>query len=157
MHDTITISAAETREDIAAIRALFIEYQRFLSLDLDFQNFGAELAALPGKYAPPRGRLLLARIGGEVAGCAAFYPMSDKVCEFKRLYVRRAFAGKGVGRALLEAAIAEAREVGYSHMRLDSLRRMAEAGKLYTQYGFYEIAPYNENPYDDVYYMEREL
>lgn len=157
MNDTITIAAAETREDIAAIRALFIEYQRFLDLELDFQNFGEELAALPGKYAKPRGRLMLARIGSEVAGCAAFYPMNDKTCEFKRLYVRRAFAGKGVGRALIETAIAEAKQAGYTHMRLDSLRRMAEAGKLYLQYGFYEIAPYNENPYKDVYYMEREL
>lgn len=157
MNDTITIAAAETREDMASIRALFIEYQRHLALDLDFQNFGVELAALPGKYGPPRGLLLLGRYSGEVAGCAAFYPMSNTLCEFKRLYVRRAFAGKGVGKALMEAAIAAAKAAGYTHMRLDSLRRMTEAGKLYLQYGFYEIAPYNENPYEDVYYMEREL
>lgn len=152
-----TISHAGTRADIAAIRGLFMEYQQFLRIDLDFQDFGAELAGLPGKYAPPRGALLLARCGREAAGCVAFYPLSESVCELKRLYVRPAHAGKGVGRALLEHALAEAANAGYATMRLDSLRRLTEAGKLYRHYGFREIAPYNHSPEPDAYHMERAL
>lgn len=153
-----TISIAETRADIAAIRALFMEYQHVLEIDLDFQDFGAELADLPGKYAPPKGRLLLARCNNKAAGCVAFYPMQEEgVCELKRLYVRHDHTGRGIGKALFEHALAEAKAIGYTHMRLDSLRRMEEAGKLYQQCGFYEIAPFNKNPYHDIYYMEKKL
>lgn len=152
-----TIHQAETRPDVAAIRALFIEYQRYLEIDLDFQDFGEELAKLPGKYAPPEGRLLLARCENKPAGCVAFYKMEEGVCELKRLYVRPDHKGKGVGKALFEHALAEAKAEGYTMMRLDSLRRLEEAGKLYAHYGFREIAPFNKNPHEDVYYLEREL
>lgn len=152
-----TVSEATTREDLAAIRALFMEYQNYLDIDLDFQQFGVELADLPGKYASPRGRLLIARCGDEIAGCVAFYPMNEEICELKRLYVRRSHAGKGAGKALFETALHEAKRAGYTCMRLDSLRRLKEAGKLYEAYGFREIAPYNTNPHADVYYLEREL
>jgi GNAT superfamily N-acetyltransferase len=153
------ITPATTREDIAAVRALFIEYQEYLDIDLDFQNFGEELAVLPGKYAPPHGRLFLARYDGKVAGCAAFYPMDEAgdVCELKRLYVRRDSANLGIGTALFERAMQEAQAIGYTTMRLDSLRRLKKAGRLYKHYGFYEIAPYNDNPHADVYYLERKL
>ena len=152
-----TVSEATTREDIAAIRSLFIEYQNYLDIDLDFQDFGVELAKLPGKYSSPDGRLLLARCNGEVAGCVAFYRMDANTCELKRLYVRRDHKGKGVGRALFERAMAEAKAANYDTMRLDSLRRLREAEELYKHYGFTEIAPFNENPHADVYYLERKL
>lgn len=158
MTHSIIIHQAETRPDIAAIRALFIEYQHYLDIDLDFQDFGAELAELPGKYALPRGRLLLARWENQPAGCVAFYPMKEEgVCELKRLYVRPGHMGKGVGKALVMRAMEEAKSAGYAIMRLDSLRRLEEAGKLYVQFGFREIAPFNKNPHADAYYLEREL
>lgn len=139
------------------IRALFREYNDFLGFDLCFQGFEEELAALPGKYAAPSGRLYLALWNGEVAGCGAFYRFADGICEFKRLYVRPEFKGHGIGRAIMEQAIQDATLAGYHVMRLDSLRRLEEAGKLYITLGFREIAPYNHNPFDDVYYMERAL
>lgn len=152
-----TIIHAQTKPDLAAIRALFMEYQDFLDIDLDFQDFGAELAKLPGKYAPPTGRLFLARCEGKPAGCVAFYRMEEGVCELKRLYVSPPFVGKGIGKALFDRALEEAKAAGYTTMRLDSLRRLKDAGKLYEQYGFREIAPFNKNPHHDVYYMEKAL
>ncbi|MCH2546719.1 MAG: GNAT family N-acetyltransferase [Alphaproteobacteria bacterium] len=151
------IFQASTREDIAAIRSLFIEYQDYLDINLDFQGFGEELSELPGKYAAPKGRLLLARCDNEIAGCVAFYRVNAKTCELKRLYVRRSHWGKGAGKMLFEAALTEAKQAGYKIMRLDSLRRLSEAGKLYSAYGFKEILPFNDNPHADVYYMERIL
>lgn len=151
------ITAATTREDIAHIRALFMEYQQHLDVDLDFQCFGEELAELPGKYAPPDGQLLIARHEGKVAGFVAICPLEGATCELKRHFVRRDFANKGIGKALIEAAIAEAQAIGYRFMRLDTLRRFKEAAKLYAHYDFYEIERYNDNPHADVYYMEREL
>lgn len=143
--------------ELEEITSLFREYNDFLGFDLCFQNFAEELAALPGKYAPPSGRLYLVKYGGNTAGCAAFYKLGEGVCELKRLYLRPGFQGRGLGRAVMQRAMADAKAAGYDRMRLDSLRRLKEARALYEKFGFTEIQPYNYNPFDDVYYMERAL
>ena len=138
-------------------RALFREYQAELGVDLCFQDFDRELAGLPGEYGPPGGALLAATVDGELAGCVALRRLGDGVCEMKRLYVRPAFRGRRVGRALAEAAIAAARERGYARMRLDTLPSMAEASGLYHSLGFTEIAPYYRNPVPGARFLELEL
>lgn len=151
------IIEAQSAADIQQVKALFQEYQQFLGLELDFQGFAQELAALPGKYAKPAGNLYLAYQEDKVAGCIAFYPFDDGICELKRLFVRPAFAGYGIGKALMLRALQDASSAGYRFARLDSLRRLKSAGKLYPTLGFYEIEPYNKTPLDDAYYMERQL
>ena len=120
----ITITPVETPEQVATVRTLFQEYAASLGFDLGFQQFDDELAALPGDYAPPGGRLLLAVEGGQAAGCVALHALDDAVCEMKRLYIRPAFRGRGVGRMLATAVIAEARQSGYRAMRLDTVPTM---------------------------------
>lgn len=115
------IAQASTPDEIALVRALFEEYAASLEIDLSFQGFEDELAHLPGVYAPPRGRLLLARNGDKVSGCAALRPLDETVCELKRMYIRPAFRGQGVGRGLGEAIVTAARTIGYSKIRLDTL------------------------------------
>ncbi|MGZ7079311.1 MAG: GNAT family N-acetyltransferase [Thermoanaerobaculia bacterium] len=136
------IVSATTPDDVAAVAALFREYAASLGVDLGFQHFEEELAAMPGDYAPPRGRLLLARD----LGCVALRPLSADVCEMKRLYVRPAGRGSGLGRLLAERIIEEARTIGYRAMRLDTLPMMATARAMYVSLGFREIAPYRFNP-----------
>lgn len=157
MTDDIIIITASTKAEVAAIRALLIEYQRHIALDLDFQDFGAEIANLAVAYAPPQGRLYLAKAGGEYVGCVAFRPMEEGVCELKRLYVKPAYLNRGIGSALFQQAMKDAKEQGYHTMRLDTLKRFETAGELYRRFGFYEIAPFNRNPYPDVYYLEKKL
>jgi len=128
------------------VRGLFVEYQKALGVDLSFQGFAAELESLPGEYAPPRGRLLLARDGDSAAGCVAMRALTNDTCEMKRLYVCPPFREGGVGRQLAERVIAEARAAGYRHMNLDTLPTMAGAQRLYERLGFTEIAPYRHNP-----------
>jgi GNAT superfamily N-acetyltransferase len=133
-------------------RRIFTEYEEWLGVSLCFQGFDAEMAGLPGKYAPPEGRLLLAIENAEVAGCVAFRPLDDEICEMKRLFVRPAFQGSGLGRDLIEKLIAEARSAGYIKMRLDSwIPRMGKAIEMYRRHGFYEIEPYNVNPYEMIF------
>jgi putative acetyltransferase len=153
------ILRAATAADLDRARALFREYQAWLGHDLCFQGFEAELASLPGRYAPPSGRLLLAEIAGQAAGCVGLRDLGGGICEMKRLYVREAGRGRGVGRALAERVIAEARGQGYRAMRLDTLRveAMGAANRLYEALGFRDIPAYYENPLPDVRYLELAL
>ena len=153
----LTIVAATTPEDVEHVRTLLREYERSLGIDLGFQGFAQEVAALPGVYAPPRGRLLLAMDGDAPAGCVALRPITDDVCEMKRLYLRASLRGRGAGRILAGRIIDEARAIGYRTMRLDSLPAMKEAIALYEALGFRKIAPYYTNPVPGTVYLERTL
>ena len=139
------------------VRALFREYAASLDFSLAFQDFDRELARLPGDYAPPRGSLLLAEVDGTPAGCAALRPLDDETAELKRLYVRPAHRGLGLGRRLTEAALAHARERGYRRVRLDTVPGMDAAQALYRELGFREIAPYRANPVAGTAFLELEL
>jgi len=153
----ITIRPADLPGELRTVRALLREYEAELGVDLGFQQFEEELAALPGDYVPPGGALLIAELNGAVAGCVALRPFGAGTCEMKRLYTRPAFRGRGVGRRLAEAAIAEARRIGHHRMRLDTLPVMSEAQALYERLGFRDIPPYRENPVPGARYMELEL
>jgi putative acetyltransferase len=145
-------------DDLAAAQRLFRAYADWLAVDLCFQDFERELATLPGAYAPPQGRLLLARVGGEAAGCVAMRPLEPGICEMKRLWVEPGFAGFGLGRELALAIIQAAREAGYERMRLDTMpARMPAAQHLYRTLGFVEIAPYYHNPLGGVVMLELAL
>ncbi|EHJ46760.1 GCN5-related N-acetyltransferase [Solidesulfovibrio carbinoliphilus subsp. oakridgensis] len=143
--------------DMAVVRVLFQEYATGLGFDLCFQNFDQELADLPGCYALPAGGIWLAWHDGMPAGCVALRPLGDGRCEMKRLYVRPAYAGQGLGRALAEAAVAGARERGYRAVRLDTLASMTAANALYKKLGFRPIEPYRENPLAGALYYELAL
>src|SRR6185436_19422824 len=146
---------ASQPDEVDAARGLFREYEAWLGLDLCFQNFEKELAELPGAYAPPSGRLLLAYEGEQLAGCVALRRLSDGVCEMKRLFLRPQFHGAGRGRELAEGIIDEARRAGYERMRLDTLAaQMDKAIALYRSLGFKEIEPYYDNPVAGASFME---
>jgi ribosomal protein S18 acetylase RimI-like enzyme len=134
-----------------------LEYARSLGFDLDFQDFDRELAGLPGKYAEPDGCLLIAKRGGAAVGCVALRKLEAGICEMKRLYVKPDGRGHGLGRALVERIIAEAKERGYRRMRLDTLATMQSAIKLYKACGFCEIAAYTFNPIPGAVYLELDL
>lgn len=145
--------------DLEAIRALFSAYAASIGIDLAYQDFPAELATLPGRYAPPRGELLLARgRQGEPLGCLALRPIAPAgCCEMKRLYVAPPARGLGLGRALVEAVMAEAVRIGYREMRLDTLPSMAEALQLYRKAGFVPIEPYYDTPIAGTVFLGRPL
>ena len=153
----IKIVQAETEDHLKEARLLFEEYASSLGFDLSFQDFKAELAGLPGAYAPARGRLLLAFHEDRPAGCVALREIEEGVCEMKRLYVRPDFQGLRIGRALVEAVIAEARGIGYSRMRLDTVPSMEKARGLYRALGFEEIPPYRFNPVPGTAFLELRL
>jgi putative acetyltransferase len=151
------ICQATTPDQIAAVRDLFQEYAAWLAIDLGFQGFNDELAALPGSYAPPRGRLFIAMNADEPAGCVAVRPAGGSVCEMKRLFIRPAYRGHGLGRRLASQAISEARAAGYSAMLLDTLPSMRDAIHLYQSLGFVTRAAYYETPLEDTVFMELRL
>jgi ribosomal protein S18 acetylase RimI-like enzyme len=152
------IVQAESPQQIAQIRELFLEYARSLGFSLCFQNFDAELAGLPGDYAPPGGRLFLVIGDREPAACVALHKIDTEVCEMKRLYVRPQFRGKGLGLELAKRIIVEAREIGYKKLRLDTVEPvMTTAVAMYRKLGFREIPPYRPNPMAGALYMELEL
>ena len=153
----ITVTSACSTADMEHVRALFIEYQEWLDVDLCFQGFDEELLSLPGAYAPPRGRLLLARIDETVAGTVGMWPLGADVCEMKRLYVRPSYLGRGLGRRLAGAIVDEAKAAGYARMRLDSLERLVAARTLYESMGFARIPAYYDNPLDGVLFMQLDL
>lgn len=130
--------------DIACAGILFREYSASIGIDLEYQGFSAELATLPGQYAPPSGELLLAKVDGEAAGCVALRALDESVLEMKRLYVRPSIRGVGLGKRLVEAAISTARRSGYTELRLDTLGTMVSAQDLYRKAGFVEIPPYGK-------------
>ena len=145
---------ASTEEHLKIARELFEEYAASLNFEICFQNFAAELAQLPGYYAPPSGRLLLAFHNGRAAGCVALRRMEDGVCEMKRLYVRPEFRGSGIGTALAESVVCHARETGYKIMRLDTVSSMHKAQSIYKSLGFVDTKPYCFNLLEGVRYME---
>jgi len=159
----VTLYAPETPEELASARTIFREYAGSLGVDLGFQNFEEELAALPGDYAPPRGALVLAHVEGgrEVAGCCALRPLDTvdypNAAEMKRLYVRPAFRGLGLGRRLTEAILDAARAAGYACVLLDTLDDMESARALYEDLGFAEVPPYYHNPIAGSHYLKVDL
>ena len=154
----LTIVQAVTEEQIAEAVVLFREYEAWLGMDLCFQGFEDELRDLPGKYAEPVGRLLLAYSDDQLAGCIAVRKFDESICEMKRLFVRGLFRGQQIGVHLVERLIADAREIGYKKMRLDTFPpKMEKAVKLYESHGFCPIPPYYNNPHDGVLFMEKIL
>lgn len=153
----LRIAEALTDRDIEQAKTLFLEYADSLGFDLSFQDFDEELRNLPGDYARPTGCLLLAVYEGRTVGCAALRPLEEALCEMKRLFVRPEFRGMGIGRALAEAIIRQARELGYCRMRLDTVPSMEAARALYTSLGFAQTSPYRYNPIAGAVFMELKL
>lgn len=157
----VQIIAPSTEVELNAMRTLFQEYAQSLQIDLCFQDFDAELQALPGEYVAPRGALLAATVNSQFAGCCALRPLDTadypNACEMKRLYVRPACRGLGVGRLLAEAILEAARVAGYSCILLDTLDDMESARALYQELGFVEVPPYYYNPIAGAHYLKAEL
>jgi GNAT superfamily N-acetyltransferase len=158
---TVIVSNPTDSEALAVVRALFEEYADSLSVDLCFQNFREELEDLPGDYAPPRGALLLAVVDGVPAGCCALRPIDNSdypnAAEMKRLFVRKAFRGFGLGRQLSEGILDAARQAGYTSVLLDTLDEMESARALYNELGFVEIPPYYHNPIAGAHYLKADI
>jgi GNAT superfamily N-acetyltransferase len=148
---------AQNQDHYKQVRELLEQYADSLGFDLEFQGFSQELAALPGDYAPPQGCILLAQSAEEYVGCVALRPLSNRICEMKRLYVLPSNRGQKIGRALAEAIIDEARTRGSERMRLDTIETMTEAKSLYLSLGFRSIKPYRYNPLDNPTYFELDL
>lgn len=157
----VTLLTPSQPHELAAVHAIFREYADSLNVDLCFQDFETELAQLPGEYAAPRGHLLLAEVDGAIAGCCALRPMDTtdypNAAEMKRLYVRKAFRGFGLGRQLAEAALDAARQTGYACVLLDTLDEMESARALYADLGFEEIPPYYHNPIAGAHYLKADI
>jgi putative acetyltransferase len=152
-----TLEDAAGEDAVAEARALFQEYATGLGVDLCFQNFEAELAGLPGDYAPPEGTLVLARVDGTLAGCVAAHRWDEGACEMKRLYVRDAFRGTGCGVALVQHVIDWARAGGFRRVVLDTLPSMGDAQRMYARFGFREVEPYRPNPVPGARYLALDL
>lgn len=158
---SVALVAASFPQDLDIVRDILQEYADSTGIDLEFQNFAAELAQLPGDYAPPRGQLMLAIVDGALAGCCALRPLDSSdypnAAEMKRLYVRRAFRGFGLGRELTEATLDHARLAGYDCVLLDTLDDMEAARALYAELGFEEIPPFYFNPVAGAHYLKVDL
>ncbi len=139
------------------IKQLFLEYAQSLKIDLAFQDFEAELNALPGKYGPPDGILILALVDSKPLGCIALRKISEDICEMKRLYVRNDYRGLGIGKKLIGMIIEEAKKLKYRYIRLDTLPTMQKAQELYRSFGFYDIESYVYNPIKGARFLELEL
>jgi putative acetyltransferase len=155
-NEEIEILLVSLRE-IEAVQRLWREYWDFLRLPADFQGFEEERGSLPGVYAPPKGRLLLARVQGNPAGTAALRPLGGRACEAKRMYVPPSYRGRGIGRALLVRLIQEARAEEYEEMYADTLESLEAALRLYAQMGFSEVPPYSSYPTPGAIYLKRSL
>lgn len=153
----MTIIVARTSEHYLAAVELFKEYAKGLGIDLQFQKFDNELQILPVMYGPPTGELWLVQDENRFVGCTALRQLDPQTCELKRMFVQPACRGLHLGEQLMDTALVTARELGYHFMKLDSLRRLEPAVKLYLRYGFEEIPPYNYNPEADVVYFEKNL
>jgi ribosomal protein S18 acetylase RimI-like enzyme len=151
------IGEAKVPDDLKTARDLFEQYAHSLGFDLGFQDFAAELENLPGKYAPPHGRLLLAKQDDRIVGCVALRKLEENICEMKRLYVIPSARGQGMGRKLAETIIAQAKAMGYKHMRLDTVASMQAANRLYSSLGFHPIAAYRYNPLEGAQFYELSL
>jgi len=157
-HRNIVITEAKSPYEIAAVRELFVEYAAWLGFSLAYQNFDDELASLSGKYAAPTGRLLLARVDDAPAACGAIRQLELSVCEMKRLFVKPEFRSCGIGRRLVEKLLADAGDLDYSVMRLDTVvEKMVDAVRLYKALGFYEIPAYYPNARAGTRYFELRL
>jgi ribosomal protein S18 acetylase RimI-like enzyme len=153
----IEIRAAQFPEHVELVRTIFREYADSLGIDLDFQDFDAELASVPGKYAAPEGNVFLAWSNGEVVGSVAMRPLGGDVCEMKRLYVRPSGRGQQTGRQLTMFIVNQAKKAGYRKIRLDTLPGMTEAQALYASLGFQAIPPYVFNPVAGTKFLELDL
>jgi ribosomal protein S18 acetylase RimI-like enzyme len=158
----ISLGLARTPDDIAEVKALFLEYAASLDFDLCFQGFDQEMATFPGSYAEPDGALVLARVNGLVAGAVGLRPSghdpaTGRLCEMKRLYVRNDFRGLGLGRSLAEAIISAGSRCGYAAIRLDTVKTMKEAAALYRSLGFSAIESYNDSPLDKTEFYQLTL
>lgn len=154
----VTLVRAASPAEIAEVRRLFLEYAESLGFSLCFQGFDEEVKNLPGAYAPPRGRLLLASLNGQSAGCIALRALDPAICEMKRLYVRPNVRRRSLGRLLVDGILTEARSIGYQRMRLDTIgSSMQDAIDLYRRRGFREIEPYRTNPIAGALYLELSL
>jgi ribosomal protein S18 acetylase RimI-like enzyme len=154
---SIQIATVRNRDDLDTVITLFRAYAASLDVDLCFQNFEEELAAMPGKYAPPDGDLWLAKSDGVAIGCAALRPLDGKICEMKRLYVSPQGRGLGVGKALLGEVLQAAAAIGYGEIRLDTLPTMHAAIGLYRSSGFEVIPAYYDTPIAGTVFMRRKL
>jgi ribosomal protein S18 acetylase RimI-like enzyme len=143
--------------EVEMARKLVTEYAKWLNVDLSFQDFEKELSDFPGGYREPHGAFIIAKDENKVVGCVGLKRLDEDICEMKRLFVDDEYKGKGIGRKLVEIAIEEARSKKYRAMRLDTLKRLKDALKIYCRNGFCEIAPYYGNPHDDVVYLEKML
>lgn len=152
-----SIFSASSPEHYARARKIIEDYQRWLGIDLCFQNFQDELASLPAMYGPPKGAILLAEMDGEDAGCVALRDMGAGVAEMKRLYVAPDYRGLGIGRSLTEEFLSVAQRLGYSAVRLDTIPRLGVAHTIYQKFGFRKIARYNNNPDPDTIFLELTL
>lgn len=153
----IEVVLADDSKKISEARKLIQEYGNSLNINLDFQNFKQELKKLPGQYIAPKGILLLATLDNKSVGCIALRELNSNSCEMKRLYIKEAYRGQGIGKMLVTRLIDEARKMKYEYMKLDTLPGMKRAQEIYESYGFYDINPFVYNPVDGTRYMELKL